>query len=261
MLGWLREEIARASRSKRSLAPGFSRQVFGQNLDGDGTVEAGVAGTIHLSHAARAQRRLNFVRPEHGSRGECHSWAASIALFHLGQYGPLGRHMDTVPGGGTILGVSTVENKMGPAGKPESHPGVAHYDANYGNFQTELYAQIRREAFGEDIGQSSWTTAAEHDRFVALLDLAAGKKLLDIACGSGGPVLRTASLTGCSVVGIDIHEDAVSTGNSLAAQRGLTGRAEFRVADATTQLPFPDASFDAITCIDAINHLRAGRVY
>ena len=42
-------------------------------------------------------------------------------------------------------------------GKPDSR--VRHYDANYGNFQTELYAEIRREAFGEDIGQSSWLTA------------------------------------------------------------------------------------------------------
>jgi hypothetical protein len=30
---------------------------------------------------------------------------------------------------------------------------VGHYDANYGNFQATLYAEIRREAFGEDIGR------------------------------------------------------------------------------------------------------------
>ena len=40
----------------------------------------------------------------------------------------------------------------------------------------------------------------------------------------------------------------------LAAQRGLAERAEFRSTDATGPLPFSDASFDAITCIDAINH-------
>jgi hypothetical protein len=39
-------------------------------------------------------------------------------------------------------------------------PPVRHYDANYGNFQSELYAEIRREAFGEDIGQNSWLTAS-----------------------------------------------------------------------------------------------------
>jgi SAM-dependent methyltransferase len=35
----------------------------------------------------------------------------------------------------------------------------------------------------------------------------------------------------------------------------LESRAEFRVVDADKQLPFPESSFDAITCIDAINHL------
>ena len=130
-----------------------------------------------------------------------------------------------------------------------------HYDANYGNFQTELYAQIRRDAFGEDIGQSSWLTADEQDKFLGWLDLSSGRPLLDIACGSGGPALRIAERTGCSVVGIDVHEQAIATANSLAAQRGLAEHAQFQVADATTQLTFPDAGFDAITCIDAINHL------
>jgi len=34
----------------------------------------------------------------------------------------------------------------------------------------------------------------------------------------------------------------------------LLERAEFRVTDATRPLPFSDATFDAVTCIDAINH-------
>lgn len=139
---------------------------------------------------------------------------------------------------------------------PSSLPAASrHYDANYGNFQTELYAQIRREAFGEDIGQSSWLTSDEQDKFLRWLKLSPGKNMLDVACGSGGPVLRIAALTGCSVVGVDVHEQAIATANSLAAQRDLTPCAKFQVADAIAQLPFPDASFDAITCIDAINHL------
>jgi cyclopropane fatty-acyl-phospholipid synthase-like methyltransferase len=134
-------------------------------------------------------------------------------------------------------------------------PANRHYDANYGNFQTELYAEIRREAFGTDIGQSSWLTADEQDKFLGWLNLSAGKTLLEVACGSGGPMLRIAERTGCSVFGVDVHKQAITTASSLAAQRGLTGRAHFQIADATAQLPFPDASFDAIVCIDAINHL------
>jgi SAM-dependent methyltransferase len=141
---------------------------------------------------------------------------------------------------------------MAPVNTPSAS---RHYDANYGNFQTELYAQIRREAFGDDIGQSSWITAGEQDRFLPPLNLSAGKTLLDVACGSGGPALRIVEKTGCSLVGIDVHTQAVETATSVASQRGITQRAKFQVGDATAQLPFPDAMFDAITCIDAINHL------
>jgi ubiquinone/menaquinone biosynthesis C-methylase UbiE len=132
---------------------------------------------------------------------------------------------------------------------------TGHYDANYGNFQADLYAEIRREAFGEDIGQSSWQTADEQDRFLSRLELEAGKKLLDIGCGSGGPALRIAEKTGCSVAGVDVHEQAILTARALATQRGLQPRAEFQVGDAAGNLPFPEGQFDAITCIDAINHL------
>jgi cyclopropane fatty-acyl-phospholipid synthase-like methyltransferase len=139
-------------------------------------------------------------------------------------------------------------------GKSNSPTSSGHYDANYGNFHTDLYAQIRREAFGEDIGQNSWLTSDEQDKFLQWLDLSPGKLLLDVGCGAGGPALRVATNTGCSVVGIDVHEQAVTTARSLAAQRGLAERAEFRTTDAAGPLPFSDASFDAITCIDAINH-------
>jgi cyclopropane fatty-acyl-phospholipid synthase-like methyltransferase len=138
--------------------------------------------------------------------------------------------------------------------KSNSPPSAGHYDANYGNFEKELYAQIRREAFGEDIGQNSWLTTDEQDRFLEWLDLSPAKTLLDVACGAGGPALRMASITGCSAVGIDVHEQAVSTANSLAAQRGLAERSQFLAIDATGPLPFANSSFDAITCIDAINH-------
>jgi SAM-dependent methyltransferase len=139
--------------------------------------------------------------------------------------------------------------------KSKSTSAAAHYSANYGNFQTELYADIRREAFGEDIGQNSWLTADEQDKFLAWLNLSPGKTLLDIACGAGGPALRIAAITGCSVVGIDIHADAIAAAQALTIERGLNGRAEFQAGDVTGALPFPDSSFDAITCIDAINHL------
>lgn len=144
---------------------------------------------------------------------------------------------------------------MDPTPKSKGDAAGTYYDANYGNFETELYAEIRREAFGDDIGQNSWLTAEEQDLFLNWLNLSTEKTLLDVACGSGGPALRIAASTGCFLVGIDIHEQAIATAKSLASQRNLKERAEFYVVNASEQLPFPDARFDAITCIDAINHL------
>jgi ubiquinone/menaquinone biosynthesis C-methylase UbiE len=134
-------------------------------------------------------------------------------------------------------------------------PRASHYDANYGNFESDLYSAIRGEAFGEDIGQNSWLTADEQDRFIQHLGLSPEKRLLDVACGAGGPALRIAQKTGCFVVGIDVHEQAISAAQSLVERLRLADRAEFRTVNASGRLPFSDGEFDAITCIDAINHL------
>jgi ubiquinone/menaquinone biosynthesis C-methylase UbiE len=136
-----------------------------------------------------------------------------------------------------------------------SKASVNYYDANYGNFHSELYGEIRRAAFGEDIGQSGWQTADEQDQYLAVMSLARGKALLDVACGSGGPALRLAHKSDCLLTGIDLHEAAISAARALAAARGMGERCEFRLANAAERLPFNDEEFDAITCIDAIIHL------
>ena len=139
--------------------------------------------------------------------------------------------------------------------RTESKPAAGHYDANYGGFESEVYSAIRREAFGEDIGQNSWHTADEQERFLRHLALSPSKRLLDIACGAGGPALRIAEIAGCSVVGIDVHEQAISVAQSLASKRGLAEVAKFQTVNAAERLPFADCEFDAIICVDAINHL------
>jgi cyclopropane fatty-acyl-phospholipid synthase-like methyltransferase len=131
-----------------------------------------------------------------------------------------------------------------------------HYDSNYDNFRQNVYEEVRREAFGEDIGQNSWLTAGEQDKFLTWLALSPGKVLLDVGCGAGGPALRIAARTGCSVVGIDAHPQAVEKGKQIAADRGLASTVEFLALDASKALPFPDGSFDVVTCIDAINHFH-----
>jgi len=45
-----------------------------------------------------------------------------------------------------------------------THP-VDLYDNVYGDFASEAEAAVRRATYGENIGQSSWMTAAEWLRF------------------------------------------------------------------------------------------------
>ena len=129
------------------------------------------------------------------------------------------------------------------------------YDSVYGHFADDLYRKIRNEAFGEDIGQNSWLSADEHRHFFSRLGLSSADHVLEVACGSGGPALFMAEETGCSVTGVDLHVEGTANANADALARGLADSARFVQSDAREQLPFDDASFDALICIDAINHL------
>ncbi len=126
------------------------------------------------------------------------------------------------------------------------------FNKMYSQFSEEILAQVRRETFGEDLGQYSWTGKAELEAIFPSLGLAAGQRLLDVACGAGGPARFAARTTGCTVVGVDNSEGAIATASRLSGEEGLRNRVSFQVADASLRLPFPDASFDAVLCVDAI---------
>ncbi len=140
-------------------------------------------------------------------------------------------------------------------GETPGAAGTGYYDTIYGEFADDLSAAIRREAFGEEIGQNSWLTADEHRTFAGWLELDAGSELLDTASGSGGPALFLARETGCRVTGTDLHAEGVAAANAMANQLGLKDRARFIQADAREPLPFEDARFDAALCIDSMNHI------
>jgi SAM-dependent methyltransferase len=130
------------------------------------------------------------------------------------------------------------------------------YGASYGGFARDVYAEVRREAWGEEIGQNSWLTRDELERFAEQLQLDREARVLEIGCGSGGPALQLARSTGCELVGVDVHEDGVANATRMAREAGLDARASFVHADASEVLPFASGSFDALLCVDAVNHLR-----
>jgi SAM-dependent methyltransferase len=130
------------------------------------------------------------------------------------------------------------------------------YGPQYARFGSELAAEMRREVYGEDIGQQGWRTAAERAETPDLLRLGPDRRVLDVACGAGGPSLALVERTGCRLTGVDIEAAGIAYAQAEAAARGLAGRAAFAVFDCGARLPFEDGAFDAVLCIDAINHLR-----
>src|SRR5260370_2841973 len=99
------------------------------------------------------------------------------------------------------------------AEKPEL---ADHYSAQYGQFGAQVHAEVPRAAFGQDIGQNSWLTVPELERFSSSLELGNSSRLLDVASGSGGPALHLARETGCDATGVGPYVEPAATTNPRA---------------------------------------------
>ncbi|MEZ4585280.1 MAG: methyltransferase domain-containing protein [Gemmatimonadales bacterium] len=130
------------------------------------------------------------------------------------------------------------------------------YDAVYREFDSPLWRRIRRHAYGEDVGQHSWTSAAELRADLSRLGLRPGRRLLDCGCGPGGPLVFLLSESGCEGLGLDRSRVAVELARARAGAAGLTDRFEARVADLDAPLPADLVDLDAVVATDVVIHLR-----
>ncbi len=82
-----------------------------------------------------------------------------------------------------------------------------------------------------------------------------GMAVLDCGCGPGSITLGIAERVGHgTVVGVDISESQVELGRQSAADRGIIN-VSFQQGS-TYELPFPEASFDAVFSNALLEHLR-----
>lgn len=143
---------------------------------------------------------------------------------------------------------------IGPDENPQG-TGFDFYGPQYARFDSEVAVLLRREVYGEDIGQQGWRTATEQAEIADRLLLRPDRRVLDVACGAGGPSLALVERTGCRLTGLDAEAAGIARAMAQASERGLEGRATFAVVDCGGRLPFEDATFEAVLCIDAICHL------
>jgi SAM-dependent methyltransferase len=129
------------------------------------------------------------------------------------------------------------------------------YNNVYADFTSPAEAAVRHQAFGEDIGQSSWLTAPEWLRFADEALVSKNSDVLEVGSGSGGPAVYLAAARGCRVTGVDINEHGIRNAERLAALRGVADRVTFRVVDGGKPLPFAPAVFDAVLSNDAMCHI------
>lgn len=87
------------------------------------------------------------------------------------------------------------------------------------------------------------TLADMHANVVAAMEGEAGKRWLDVGCGTG-ELAFMAVATGARVTGSDLAPNLVETARRQAGERGLD--VAFEVGDAEA-LPYDDASFDIVT--------------
>ena len=73
-----------------------------------------------------------------------------------------------------------------------------------------------------------------------------GQAVIDVASGTAGVALQIAARTGASVVGVDLTEQMLRQGQRNVAGAGLSDRIRL-TAGRAEQLPFADATFDALT--------------
>lgn len=96
--------------------------------------------------------------------------------------------------------------------------------------------------------QDRWT-----DELIDELALGPGERALDVGCGTGRPAVRLARASGGQVLGITASGAQVEQARDRAARAGFADRTAFLRADAMN-LPFEDASFDAVWAIESFAH-------
>ena len=87
--------------------------------------------------------------------------------------------------------------------------------------------------------------AVSTDELIRLGPITAANRVLDAGCGIGGTSRRVASVTGASVIGIDITPEAVEAAIAINVATGMNDQVSIYLGTSTA-MPFDDGSFDVV---------------
>ncbi len=82
-------------------------------------------------------------------------------------------------------------------------------------------------------------------------------RVLDVGCGVGhwGRVLVEVLPQNVQILGIDLENEWIKEATKIAESKGLSGKCTYQVGNAL-DIPFPDNSFDMVTCQTLLIHLQ-----
>lgn len=134
------------------------------------------------------------------------------------------------------------------------------YDLVYSEAAETVLDEIGKEAFrdgafGAYLGQTGYMTEGELRRFLDLLDVKPGSRMLEVGCGGGGCAVYVASKVRAHVTGIDLSGHGIRKAKRLAQEHGVQMATHFERADASQPLAFAENSFDAVLSSDAMLHI------
>ena len=137
----------------------------------------------------------------------------------------------------------------------DAEKAAAYYDdAAVSEFYEQCWGgadiHIGRYATGNETVAAASAAMTQH--LLELAGIAAGQRVLDIACGFGG-TLRTLARMGCQVKGVDLSKNCVAQTRKANREAGLDDRIEVATGDFHSIESDPD-TWDAIICQEAIIH-------
>ncbi len=92
-----------------------------------------------------------------------------------------------------------------------------------------------------------WSPCGKHSILAqaSKADINQNKRVLDIACGIGGPGRILARHYGCRIIGVDIDSESIEVAKALTKLEGLENFMSFEVGD-RIHLPYDDHSFNVV---------------